>query len=93
MGYLLVRPVVLPLGSPLVNALPISNSSTPGIARLDVGPFDRAWVGGAENRPPQLLSRQPGLVGCLHQLALDGRPLGLWNFRSQSDTCAVCIEG
>ncbi|XP_026686393.1 laminin subunit alpha-1-like [Diaphorina citri] len=92
-GYLLVRPVVLPLGSPLVNALPLSNTSTPGIGRLDVGPLDRAWVGGGETRPPYLLSRQSGLVGCLHHVALDGRPMGLWNFRSQSDTCTVCIEG
>ncbi|KAL1457473.1 hypothetical protein WDU94_007701 [Cyamophila willieti] len=76
-GYLLVRPVVLPLGSPLVNALPLSNSSTPG----------------ADYKPPQFLSRVSGLVGCLHQVALDGRPLGLWNFRSQSDSCDVCIEG
>uniref|UniRef100_A0A8D8X2U9 Laminin subunit alpha-1 n=1 Tax=Cacopsylla melanoneura TaxID=428564 RepID=A0A8D8X2U9_9HEMI len=92
-GYLLVRPVVLPLGSPLVNALPLTNSSTPGIGRFDVGPSDRAWIGGADYKPPQFLSRVSGLVGCLHQVALDGRPLGLWNFRSQTDSCDVCIEG
>ncbi|CAA3033141.1 Hypothetical predicted protein [Olea europaea subsp. europaea] len=92
-GYLLVRPQVLPEGSPLVNALPISNASSAGIGRMDVGPMDRVWIGGAERRPPQLLSRQFGLVGCLHHVLLDGRPIGLWNFRSQSDTCTACIEG
>lgn len=93
-GRLAVRPQVLPGGSPLASGTPVTNASTPGVGRFDVGPGTRAWVGGAPRRPAQLLSTQPGLVGCLHQLLLDGRPIGLWNFRSNAtDMCTACIEG
>lgn len=90
----MVRPQVLPEGSPLTDGNPVSNVSAAGIGRLDVGPGDRIWVGGADHRPPSLLSTQPGLVGCLHHLYLDGRPIGLWNFRTQAHSaCTACIEG
>ncbi|XP_046676227.1 laminin subunit alpha-1 isoform X3 [Homalodisca vitripennis] len=93
-GRLSVRPQVLPDGSPLASGTPVTNASAPGSGRLDVGMGDRVWVGGADKRPPQLLSTQPGLVGCLHRLVLDGRPIGLWNFRSESNNaCTACIEG
>lgn len=93
-GRLSVRPQVLPDGSPLASGTPVTNASAAGSGRLDIGPGDRVWVGGADRRPPYLQSTQPGLVGCLHRLILDGRPIGLWDFRSQSSAgCAACIEG
>jgi laminin, alpha 1/2 len=35
------------------------------------------------------------MPGCIHQVWLDGKPLGLWDFHSSSgpETCAACIEG
>lgn len=89
-----MRPQVLPDGSPLASGTPVTNASAAGSARLDIGPGDRVWVGGADKKPIQLLSTQSGLVGCLHKLILDGRPIGLWDFRSQSHpSCTACIEG
>ncbi|XP_071452213.1 laminin subunit alpha-2-like [Hetaerina americana] len=34
-------------------------------------------------------------VGCLHQVVIDGKPLGLWNFMAESpgSACSACIEG
>lgn len=93
-GRLSVRPQVLPDGSPLASGTPVTNTSAPGAGRLDVGAGSRIWVGGADKRPAQLLSTQPGLVGCLHRLVVDGRPIGLWNFRTETkNMCGACIEG
>jgi laminin, alpha 1/2 len=35
------------------------------------------------------------MPGCIHQVWLDGKPLGLWDFHSSSgpESCAACIEG
>jgi len=35
------------------------------------------------------------MPGCIHQVWLDGKPLGLWDFHSSSgpETCSACIEG
>ncbi|XP_066906769.1 laminin subunit alpha-1 [Halyomorpha halys] len=93
-GHLRVRPVVVPEGSVLANMSFATNSSTPGIGRLDVAPGDRVWVGGADRRHPHLLSTQTGLVGCLHHLYLNDRPIGLWDFTTQNpNSCTACVEG
>lgn len=93
-GQLWVRPVVVPEGSSMANTPPAVNSSTPGAGRLDVGKGDRVWVGGADRRHPHLKSTQSGLVGCLHQLYLNGRPIGLWDFSTQNpNSCTACVEG
>ncbi|XP_014250027.1 laminin subunit alpha-1 isoform X2 [Cimex lectularius] len=93
-GHLKVRPVVVPEGSQLADKPPATNASAPGVGRLDVGPGDRIWVGGADRRHPHLLSTQSGLVGCLHQLFLNGRPIGLWDFSTQNpNSCTACVEG
>nr|XP_018899369.1 PREDICTED: laminin subunit alpha-1 [Bemisia tabaci] len=92
-GTLYVRPQVLPFGSYLRDGSPVTGNSTGGIGRLDVSPHDRVWVGGADHKPAELRSMQPGLVGCLHNLFLDGRPIGLWDFRTQTEGCTACIEG
>jgi hypothetical protein len=93
-GRLWVRPQVLPEGSALATNPPAVNASAPGIGRFDIGAGDRVWVGGADRRHPHLMSTQPGLVGCLHHLYLNGRPIGLWDFRTQNpNSCTACIEG
>lgn len=95
-GKLSIRPQVVPNGSSLAMGSPHTNTSTAGTGRLDISPDDQIWIGGIDKAPlpPYLHSRQHGLVGCLHQAWLDGRPVGLWNFKSQpSGTCSACIEG
>uniref|UniRef100_A0A0A9YKQ2 Laminin subunit alpha-1 n=1 Tax=Lygus hesperus TaxID=30085 RepID=A0A0A9YKQ2_LYGHE len=93
-GNLWVRPVVVPEGSSLRDSPPATNASLAGVGRFDVGPGDRVWVGGADRRHPHLLSTQSGLVGCLHHLHLNGRPIGLWDFSTQNPhSCTACVEG
>ncbi|XP_025195973.1 laminin subunit alpha-1 [Melanaphis sacchari] len=96
LGKLLIRPQVVPNGSSLAMGSPHTNMSSPGMGRLDISADDQIWIGGIDKAPlpPYLHSRQHGLIGCLHQVWLDGRPVGLWNFKSQpSGTCSACIEG
>ncbi|XP_050425592.1 laminin subunit alpha-1 isoform X2 [Adelges cooleyi] len=95
-GKLLIRPQVVPSGSSLAMGSPHTNMSSAGMGRLDVNSDDVIWIGGIDKAPlPSYLhSRQLGLIGCLHQVWLDGRPIGLWNFKSQpAGTCSACIEG
>lgn len=92
-----MRPHVLPEGSALESGTPVTNSSTSGFGRLDVGPGDVLWVGGlhlaSTPGPPFLKTRNMGLAGCLHRVVLDGHAIGLWNFASQSAAgCAACIQ-
>lgn len=92
-----MRPQVLPEGSVLESGTPVTNSSTSGFGRLDVGPGDILWVGGLPQAstpgPPVLKTRSTGLTGCLHRVVLDGHAVGLWNFASQSAAgCAACIQ-
>lgn len=96
LGKLSIRPQVVPNGSSLAMGSPHTNISTAGTGRLDINSDDQIWIGGLDKvpLPPYLHSRQHGLVGCLHQVWLNGRPVGLWNFKSQpSGTCSACIEG
>lgn len=88
----------MPEGSPLESGTPVTNSSTSGFGRLDVGPGDVLWVGGlpplsTPGPPPLLKTKSMGLAGCLHRVVLDGHTIGLWNFASQSAAgCAACIQ-
>lgn len=96
LGKLLIRPEVVPSGSSLAMGSPHTNMSSAGMGRLDINADDLIWIGGIDKAPlpPYLHSRQHGLIGCLHQVWLDGRPVGLWNFKSQpSGNCSACIEG
>jgi len=93
-----VRPHVVPEGSPLESGTPVTNSSTSGFGRLDVGPGDVLWVGGlpplsTPGPPPLLKTNSMGLAGCLHRVVIDGHTIGLWNFASQNAAgCAACIQ-
>lgn len=74
-----------------------TNSSNPNYGRLDIGADDKIWIGGLPDgieRPPEILTLQQGLIGCLHSLSLDDRPLGLWDFYTDiTDSCSACEKG
>lgn len=57
---------------------------------------DLVWIGGTNNKPvsPYLLSKPNGLIGCLYQVFFDQKPIGLWNFKTESvGSCVACVEG
>ncbi|XP_063216579.1 laminin subunit alpha-1 [Bacillus rossius redtenbacheri] len=91
---LVVRPQISP-----ENASQADGASAPGYGQFDVGPDDKVWVGGIPSsvrRPPDLKTASVGgLPGCLYELTLDGRPVGLWNFADEiySGGCVGCIQG
>ncbi|XP_052132560.1 laminin subunit alpha-1, partial [Frankliniella occidentalis] len=64
----------------------VFNATAAGFGRLDPGGV--AWVGGAGSD-----GGRAGLGGCVHSLELDGRPIGLWNFRTSSGSCGACKQG
>ncbi|XP_029679159.1 laminin subunit alpha-1-like [Formica exsecta] len=77
--------------------LPVINSTNPEYGRFDVLPADRVWIGGipkSQRRPTELMATN-GLPGCIHQVILDGRHIGLWNFITTAPdrACKACVEG
>ncbi|XP_015607311.1 laminin subunit alpha-1 [Cephus cinctus] len=77
--------------------LPVVNSTDPEYGRFDVISTDRIWLGGipeSQRRPKELLAGN-GLPCCVHQVILDGRPIGLWNFvtTAPDKACQACMEG
>ncbi|XP_051174494.1 laminin subunit alpha-1 isoform X1 [Leptopilina boulardi] len=79
------------------NYLPQVNSTSVEFGRFDVLATDRIWLGGvpeSQRRPSELLATN-GLPGCVHQVILDGKTIGLWNFVSTAPdmACQACVEG
>ncbi|XP_072763928.1 laminin subunit alpha-1 isoform X2 [Anoplolepis gracilipes] len=77
--------------------LPVINSTNSEYGRFDVLPTDRVWIGGipkSQRRPTELMAAN-GLPGCIHQVILDGRHIGLWNFVTTAPdrACKACVEG
>ncbi|KAK0081679.1 hypothetical protein PV325_011758 [Microctonus aethiopoides] len=77
--------------------LPIINATNAEFGRFDVSNNDRVWLGGipvSQKRPTELLATN-GLPGCVHQVILDGKPIGLWNFITSAPdkACKACVEG
>lgn len=77
--------------------LPVINSTNSEYGRFDVLPTDRVWIGGipkSQRRPTELMAAN-GLPGCIHQVILDGRHIGLWNFvtTAPDKACKACVEG
>lgn len=77
--------------------LPVFNTTNSEYGRFDVLPTDRVWIGGipkSQRRPPELIAGS-GLPGCIHQVILDGRQIGLWNFVTTAPdmACKACVEG
>ncbi|EFN76045.1 Laminin subunit alpha-1 [Harpegnathos saltator] len=77
--------------------LPVINSTNSEYGRFDVLPTDRVWIGGIpkSQRKPMELIAPNGLPGCVHQVILDGKQIGLWNFISTAPdmACTACVEG
>lgn len=77
--------------------LPAINSTNSEYGRFDVLPTDRVWIGGIpkSQRKPMELMAPNGLAGCVHQVILDGKQIGLWNFVSTAPdmSCTACVEG
>ncbi|XP_077268130.1 wing blister isoform X1 [Temnothorax americanus] len=77
--------------------LPVINMTNSEYGRFDVLPTDRVWIGGipkSQRRPTELIAGN-GLPGCIHQVILDGRQIGLWNFitTAPDKACKACVEG
>lgn len=86
-GHLMVVEAVRPDGAPPPKV--VFNATAPGFGRLDTGSV--AWVGGSAEDDTHATAG--GLGGCLHSLRLDGRPIGLWNFRTSTTACGACKQG
>lgn len=76
---------------------PVTNSTDFEYGRFDVTAADRVWIGGiprSQRRRTELLANN-GLPGCVHQVILDGKPIGLWNFITTAPdmACRACVEG
>lgn len=81
--------------SSALNGSPVTNASISGWSRLDISSNDLIWIGGS-GKPlsPYLMSKQNGLIGCLSQVIFDNKPIGLWNFKSETvGNCVACVEG
>ncbi|XP_023288824.1 laminin subunit alpha-2 [Orussus abietinus] len=77
--------------------LPAINATSSDYGRLDVTMTDRVWLGGipeSQRRPMELIASN-GLPVCVHQVILDGKPFGLWNFVTTAPdmACEACMEG
>ncbi|CAB0032889.1 unnamed protein product [Trichogramma brassicae] len=79
------------------NYLPVVNMTSSEFGLLDVTSLDRIWIGGIPElqfKPASLIA-PVGLPACVHQVVLDGKPIGLWNFLSNApdNACRPCTEG
>ncbi|XP_035736479.1 laminin subunit alpha-1-like [Vespa mandarinia] len=77
--------------------LPVMNSTNPEYGRFDIISMDRVWLGGIpeSQRRPAEVTAVNGLPACVHQVILDGKPIGLWNFITTAPdmACEACMEG
>lgn len=75
----------------------VKNSTSSEYGRFDITTSDRVWIGKIprpERRRTELIA-STGLPGCIHQVILDGKPIGLWNFVTTAPdmACEACVEG
>ncbi|XP_061943056.1 laminin subunit alpha lam-3 isoform X4 [Apis cerana] len=75
----------------------VKNSTNSEYGRFDITTSDRVWIGKIprpERRRTELMASS-GLPGCIHQVILDGKPIGLWNFVTTAPdmACEACVEG
>ena len=76
---------------------PVRNSTDSEYARFDITTSDRVWIGKiprTERRRTELVASN-GLPACVHQVILDGKHIGLWNFITTAPdmACEACVEG
>ena len=71
----------------------ISDSSPQGFSRMDLNQDSYFFIGEfpPDFRAPREI-RSRSFAGCLYELNLDGKPIGLWNFTSNKG-CEGCKEG
>nr|XP_031843946.1 laminin subunit alpha-1 isoform X2 [Nomia melanderi] len=74
----------------------VTNSSDSEYGRFDITTSDRVWIGGvprSQRRRTELMAMN-GLPGCVHQVILDGKIIGLWNFITTAPdmACQACVE-
>ncbi|KAF3427281.1 LOW QUALITY PROTEIN: hypothetical protein E2986_11364, partial [Frieseomelitta varia] len=75
----------------------VRNSTDSEYARFDITTSDRVWIGKiprTERKRTELVASN-GLPACVHQVILDGKPIGLWNFITTAPdmACEACVEG
>ncbi|XP_078049382.1 wing blister isoform X1 [Augochlora pura] len=74
-----------------------TNSTVSEYGWFDITMSDHVWIGGipqSERRRTELMASN-GLPGCVHQVILDGKIIGLWNFifNAPDMACQACVEG
>ncbi|XP_076279706.1 wing blister isoform X1 [Lasioglossum baleicum] len=75
----------------------VKNMTDSEYGRFDITMSDRVWIGGiprSQRKRAELLASN-GLPGCVHQVILDGKTIGLWNFITTAPdmACQACVEG
>jgi len=73
--------------------LQVTGSSPPNFSRMDLDSDAYVFIGGlaGEFRAPREL-RTRRFAGCLYEVILDGKRIGLWNFKTNYG-CRGCKEG
>ncbi|XP_066271321.1 laminin subunit alpha-2-like [Branchiostoma lanceolatum] len=75
---------------------PVTGSAPPEYTILDVDSSDDLYLGGVPPEKEQDLQAATILTsefnGCLGEVLLDDKPIGLYNFATTSGTCMGCVE-
>lgn len=73
--------------------LEVTSSSPPNFSKMDLDEHAYLFVGGIPSdfkAPRELRTRK--FAGCMYEVSLDGKKIGLWNFRTNYG-CHGCKEG
>lgn len=71
----------------------VTGSTPPAFMKMDIDSNAHLYIGGLppDFRPPREL-RTRKFWGCMYQVSLDGKQIGLWNFKTNVG-CRGCKEG
>lgn len=71
----------------------VEKASVPGFSKMDIDKDSYFYVGGLPPgyKAPRDLKTN-SFAGCLHEVYLDGKRVGLWNFLTNKG-CSACKEG
>lgn len=71
----------------------VTGAAPPGFGKMDLDPSSHFFVGGVPESIPQTRElTATTFVGCLHEVILDGKQVGLWNFLT-NEGCDGCKTG
>uniref|UniRef100_T1J8M8 Uncharacterized protein n=1 Tax=Strigamia maritima TaxID=126957 RepID=T1J8M8_STRMM len=71
----------------------VTSSSSPENLRMDLNSSSHLYIGGfPDDKPPPQQIKTKNFAGCLHEVIIDGKRLGLWNFITTKG-CTGCKEG